>query len=207
MSMKTKHSTVEDMRKLNKIVRKAKEGDLVVKFKRIGKMEDIKIIAMADASFKSMDEKVRSVEGRVIFLSDGVNASPLDWKARKIPQVCESTKTAKTRVADKATDDVIYFARLIKEIYTGVKSLDQIPVIVYTDSKPTIESIYSTRQVERKTVLHVIQSMKDALDRGEISKFKYVNTKEILADVLTKDSVKNTELNNTVKLGSLPREY
>ena len=56
--MKTRNATTKDMRKLNKIVRKAKEGDLVVRFKRIGKMEDIKIIAMADTSFKSMEEKV-----------------------------------------------------------------------------------------------------------------------------------------------------
>ena len=194
------------MRKLNKIIKKAREGDSVVTFKRVGRMEDLKIIAMYDASFKSVDDKVRSVEGRVIFLSDGVNASPLEWKSKKIPQVCESTKTAETRAADKATDDAIYFARLIKEIYTGVKSLDQLPVIVYTDSKPTIESIYSTRQVDRKTV-HVIQSMKDALERGEVSEFKYSNTKEMLADVLTKDSVKNTELHDTVKFGSLPRKY
>ena len=49
--------------------------------------------------------------------------------------------------------------------------------------------------------------MKDALDRGEVNEFKYVNTKEMLADVLTKDSVRNTELYETVKHGSLPREY
>ena len=207
MSMKTKHAKVADMRKLNKIVKKAREGDSVVTFKKVGKMEDLKIIAMSDASFKSVDDKVRSVEGRVIFLSDGVRASPLEWKSKKIPQVCESTKTAETRAADKATDDAIYFARLIKEIYTGVKSLDQLPVIVYTDSRPTIESIYSTRQVDRKTVRHVIQSMKDALERGEVSEFKYSNTKEMLADVLTKDSVRNTELHDTVKSGSFPRKY
>ena len=51
MSMKTKHATVADMRKLNKIVKKAREGNSIVKFKRIGKLEDIKIIAMSDASF------------------------------------------------------------------------------------------------------------------------------------------------------------
>ena len=85
--------------------------------------------------------------------------------------------------------------------------MDQIPVIVYTDSKPTIESIYSTRQVERKTVRHVIQLMMDVLDRGEVNEFNYVNTKEMLADVLTKDSVRNTELHDIVKYGSLPREY
>ena len=81
----------------------------------------------------------------------------------------------------------------VAKIYTGVKSLDQLPVIVYSDSEPSIESIYSTKQVERKTVRHVIQSMKDALERGEVREFKYSNTKEMLADVLTKDSVMNTE--------------
>merc|ERR1712082_242768 len=109
------------------------------------------------------------------------------------------------RATDKVMDDVIYFPSLVKEIYNGVESSDQIPVVVYTDSKPTIESIYSTRQVERRTVRHVIQSMKDDLDRGEVSEFKYVNTKEMLADVLIKDSVKNTELHDTVKCRSLPR--
>ena len=49
--------------------------------------------------------------------------------------------------------------------------------------------------------------MKDALDRGEVSKYKYVNTKEMLEDVLTKDSVRSTELHETVKSGSLPREH
>ena len=52
MSMKTKNATIKDMKKLNKILWKATEGDLVVRFKRIGKMEDIKIIAMVNASFK-----------------------------------------------------------------------------------------------------------------------------------------------------------
>ena len=85
--------------------------------------------------------------------------------------------------------------------------MDQILMVVYTDSNSTIESIYSTRQVDRKTVRHVIKSMKDALDRGEVREFKYVNTKEMLADVLTKDSVRSTELHETVKSGSLPREH
>ena len=112
------------MKKLVKIIRKAKEGDVTSTFKRIARLDDLKIIAMSDASFRSMDGKVRLVEGSVIFLSDGINTSLLDWKARKISQVCECTKTAETRAADKAMDDAIYFARLLKEIYTGVKSSD-----------------------------------------------------------------------------------
>ena len=76
MSKKAKNATVADMKKLVKIIRKAKEGDSIVTFKRIRRLEDLKIIVMSDVSFRSMDGKVRSVEGRVIFLSDGINASP-----------------------------------------------------------------------------------------------------------------------------------
>ena len=56
-------------------------------------------------------------------------------------------------------------------------------------------------------VQHVIQSMKDALHRGEVSEFKNVNTKEMLADILTYDSVKSTMLFDAVKCISLPREH
>ena len=82
---------VPDMKKLVKIIRKAKEGDVTSTFKRIARLDDLKIIAMSDASFRSMDGKVRLVEGSVIFLSDGINTSLLDWKARKISQLCKST--------------------------------------------------------------------------------------------------------------------
>ena len=69
------------------------------------------------------------------------------------PQVNESTKTAETRAADQASDESIYFAIMIKEIYTGFNSLNQIPVVIYPDSKSTLDSINSTRQVERKNYL------------------------------------------------------
>ena len=46
-----------------------------------------------------------------------------------------------------------YFARLIKEIYTGVKSLDQLLVNAYTEG------------------------LKDERDRGRISDLKFNNTK------------------------------
>ena len=148
--MKTKNATVADMRKLNKIIKKVKNDNSFVKFNKIWKLEELRIIAMPDTSYRSMDNKIRSVDGRVLFSSNGIIAVPLDWKSKKIPQVCESTKTAENRAADKATDEAKYLARLIKEIYTGVRSLDHIPVIVYTDSDPTLESINSMKQVDRK---------------------------------------------------------
>ena len=90
MSMTAKNATVADMKNLVKIIRKTKEGDSILTFKRFRRLEDLKIAAISDASFRSMDGKVISVEGRVIFLSDAINASSLDWKARKISQDCQN---------------------------------------------------------------------------------------------------------------------
>ena len=207
MSMKTRNATVSDVKKLNKIVRKAKESESIVRFTRIDDFKNLKIVGLADASYRSQDEKVRSVEGRVIMLTNGIRVAPLCWKSKKIPEVCDSTKTAETRACNKATDDAIFIARLIQEIYSGKKSMKQIPVIMYSDSEPLIESIYSTRQVDRKTIRHLIQMLKDTLDNKQVDKFMWVETAHMLADVLTKDSVKNDELVSILRSGKLPRRY
>ena len=133
--------------------------------------------------------------------------SPLYWKAQKIPQVCDSVKTAETRSADKITDDSIYFARLIFEIYKGKVSERQIPVEIFSDSKPLLTSLYSTRPVERKTVRHLVQGMKEALERGEVRNFVWVKSSEQLADILTKESVAGEDLMTTIKEGKFPRKY
>ena len=59
---------------------------------------------------------------------------------------------------------------------------------MYTDSKPLFESIYSKKQVDRKTVRRVIRGMKDSLTRREVNSFHLIDTKKMLADIFTKDS-------------------
>ena len=83
--------------------------------------------------------------------------------------------------------------------------MDQIPVVIFTDSNPLKESLYSTKQVERKTIRHVIQSMKDALDRKEVEKYEWVETKDMIADLLTKDSASPDLFMMVLESGKLPR--
>ena len=45
----------------------------------------MKIYGFADASYKTQDNKVRSVEGRILFLTNGKEASPIMLKSMKIP--------------------------------------------------------------------------------------------------------------------------
>ena len=54
-----------------------------------------------------------------------------------------------------------------------------------------VKSIYSTTPAERKTSSHVVKSMKTCISKGEV---KEMDTKRMLTDILTKDSVKSDEL-------------
>ena len=203
--MKNKNATVGDLNKMNKIIKKAKEGaeDSKINFGRIDDFENLKIYGFSDASYKSVDDKVRSVEGRILFLTNGDKASPIMWKSKKIPRVADSTKTAETLAADKTLDDAIFFARMVHEIYTGKKSFKQIPVEMFTDSKPLHESIYSTKQVDRKSIRHIIQILKDSRERGEVQDFHWIDTKKMVADTFTKDSVDNDVIKKILEQGSL----
>ena len=106
LSLKNKHATVGDINKLNKVIRKAKEEaeSSKIQYGRKADFKNLKIYGYADASFKTQDDRVRSVEGRILFLTNGTRASPIFWKAKKIARVADSTKTAETLSMDKCMD-------------------------------------------------------------------------------------------------------
>ena len=56
-----------------------------------------------------------------------------------------------------------------------------------TDSEPTLESIVSTRQIERKGLRMKVQEMKEKLIEGEVKSYQWLSTKEMWADGMTKE--------------------
>ena len=60
-------------------------------------------------------------------------------------------------------------------------------VRLFTDSEPTLESIASSRQVERKTLRPTILDLKERLVDKDIQSYSWLPTQDMLADVLTKE--------------------
>ena len=60
-------------------------------------------------------------------------------------------------------------------------------VKLFTDSEPILESIASSRQVERKTMRPTILDLKERLVDRDIHSYSWLPTKSMLADVLTKE--------------------
>ena len=55
-----------------------------------------------------------------------------------------------------------------------MKSLKQIPVAIYSYSKPLIESVHFCRKEDN----YVVQGMKDNLKRGEVKDFRWIDTQD-----------------------------
>ena len=74
-------------------------------------------------------------------------------------------------------------------------------VRILIDSEPTLESIASTRQIERKGLRMLVHEMKDKLRDGEITSYQWISTKKIWADGLTKEMPMTDGIRNLLKNG------
>ena len=67
MSKKNNSAKIKDLRDISRVLKKAKGRSLKLKFSRIGLKEDLIILGIGDASFKSDD---KAVGGVLLFLSN-----------------------------------------------------------------------------------------------------------------------------------------
>ena len=111
------------------------------------------------------------------------------WKTKKISRICRSVKAAETRSLEDGVDEAVHFARMVAEIYDGkvdLKQPRQIPVEAKTDNKSLWENLNNSRPCEEKLLRNSIALIKEMVERGEVSCVDWVDTTNMLADILTK---------------------
>ena len=74
-------------------------------------------------------------------------------------------------------------------------------VRIYTDSEPLLESIASTRQIERKNLRKTIEGLKERLMQGDVTAYQWIPTKEMWSDGLTKEMEMAEGLRKLMKTG------
>ena len=76
MSKKNNSATIADLRDINRILKKVRERESCIKFEKVGNKEDLIVVGIRDASFKS-DEK--AIGGVLLFMADSrmTRASPI----------------------------------------------------------------------------------------------------------------------------------
>ena len=112
--------------------------------------------------------------------------SPMFWKSKQISRTAHSSKDAETLNMSKLVDDSVSLARQVEMLLYGAYN-GVIPVKLYTDSEPTLESIASSKQVERKLLRNTVKDLKDKVLSGEVKTMSWLSSEDMLADVLTKE--------------------
>jgi len=117
------------------------------------------------------------------------DVSPIYWKSGVIRKVCLSPKAAETRSMVKIVDDSICLARQISSLLNI-----NLKVKEFTDSRPLLESLGSSGQIEEKLLRQSIASLKQNLEEGEIEQYSWISGNEIVADVFTKQGSERSTL-------------
>ena len=148
-----------------------------MKFSRIGSKEDLIIVGIGDTSFKTNDKPVGGV---MLFLTNSsmMEASPLYWKTKTIARVCQSSKDAETLNMATMIEDAIYIARQV-EILIFKDYRRRMKVRLFTDSEATLESIASSKQMNRKTLRMTVFDLKKRLVDGEIFSYLWLPTEKM----------------------------
>jgi len=178
-------STVEDVFKVSKYIRKLKNNHLKLTFVPLVNMEECKIVVFSDASHSSKTKEI-SQEGHAIFLVDAAgNANLIRWKSKKVSRVCKSTIAAETLALLEAADTA-YFLKLLYEDLLGTKK--KIRIECYTDNKSLVQNLDTSNTVSDFRLRVDIARLREMLSTKEVSKVYWIDTKKQIADCLTKQS-------------------
>ena len=133
---------------------------------------------------------------------------PIFWKSKLIKKIYKSPKDAETVNLSILADvsrhtanqvDQLLFGKIIREGDTS-----SIKVKLFTDSLGSLESVTSTHQVERRMMRSDIADLKQKLETREIfSRYCWLQDKNILADILTKERKEKFGLDNLLKENKL----
>ncbi len=184
LAKKQKNATLKDLRDINRIVKKVQEKESKVVFGKIANKNDLCVVGICDASYHHEEN---SISGEIILLASKTTevASPLYWKSGVIRKVCMSPKAAETRSLMKLVDDSTSLAKQMSKLFNT-----EIRTRIFTDSRPLLESMGSSSQIEEKALRQSVSFLKQALEEGEISRYSWIEGTEIVADVFTKQRSK-----------------
>ena len=105
-----------------------------------------------------------------------------------------------TLAMSKMVDEITYAGRQIETVMFGDYE-GRMPIRIYSDNEPILESIASTRQVDRKNLRMTVLDLKERLRNGEVTLYQWLPTGEMWADGLTKEKEMSEGLKNMMETG------
>ena len=181
-------ATVADVLYANKLVEKGKAKKNEMHFVRVGNKDDLVMYGLGDASYTAGEGKNSALGGQFVILGTEKKpeVSSLFWKSKSIKVVCKSPKDAETINNCIVCDKARHLANQMSDLLFG-RAGRRIPVVVFTDSLGTLESVASTKQVERNLMRQHVFALQSHLEGGEVWSLNWLPDELMVSDILTKE--------------------
>ena len=183
--------TVEDIIKLNKVIRKVQAENVSLNFHDLGK--DVELLLFSDASYGNLQND-GSQGGHAVFLrgSNG-KINPVTWQSKRIRRIARSTLASEALSLVDGLDTVISIGVLLSELmYNKGKSV--IPIKCFIDNNDLFQAIHSDKDVSERRLRREINGIKEIIKNKDIDNVYWIPTNNQLANVLTKHGASGQNL-------------
>ncbi|KAG1673036.1 DNA polymerase epsilon subunit 2 [Nymphon striatum] len=187
LSMTTKQPAVEHLVQANKLIKKIKSESRTLVFPKLESLNLLKLTLFSDASYANLPDGVSSAGGHIVFLVDGTGkCSPISWSAKKIRRVVKSTIAAEALSMVDGLDTAYYIGCMITEILSMKANTNFIPINCYIDNRSLFENLHSTKAVSEKRLRIDLATIKEMMQRREISHIQWIEASNQISDCFTK---------------------
>ena len=200
LSTRVNRANVQDLIDTNKVIKKALNEKVTLKFKRI---ESPKMKVYSDSSLGNLQSS-NTQGGYFICLQSGDKSiTPLSWSSKKLRRVVRSSLAGETLAMADAMDNGIFSASLYTELMTGSVHPERLHISLVTDCQSHHDNLTSSKAVSEKRLRLEIAAIKEAINKQLVKDTLWVRTEDQLADVLTKKGVSPLRLLLTLEKGGL----
>jgi hypothetical protein len=144
------------------------------------KSDNLKVVGYSDADFAGCVDTKKSTSGYVFTLKNGA----ISWKSSKQTVTASSTMQAEFVPCFKATGQAVW----LKNFILGLRVIDSIsrPITLYCDNQSAV--IFLSNNKSSNAAKHIDFNFLGVKDRvqDQTINVKYINTKLMLVDPLTK---------------------
>jgi hypothetical protein len=207
------------VKRLNVIVRWIQKNPQSITYRHFGQiLTHLRVIS--DAAFKKEEEKGHSLRGSVFIRTAGIDENSfhssgiihvLEYICKALRHVTRSTFSSELHACCDSADLAILILLMIHEMLSGTMTSSQarhlrdhggycIPMTIQIDAMSVFQAITSTyiKHPAEKGLLSHVQFVRELLDTNVITALLWIDTRDMLADGLTKGSIDRKELQDAM---------
>ena len=205
MSLYQKSPTVDNLCKLNDVVKKLRSGPRSMIIPVLSQdFENWTLVCYSAASLNNvLPDKIRSGKGHLITIVQGRKCSIIAWKSNMVRRVTHNTLGSETLALQDCISHAILIRSTLSELLYNRRTANKIPIVCYIDSKRLRETLKSKAG---KTVDHRLKvdiaEIRETTIKDNV-RVEWIPTELMLANCLTKQQAGCHKLNSIVETGKL----